>query len=126
MSCFANVNHIPSKDEIIVYKNLDNTLLVYTPEMLFSKSHDISIKYMSENYYKAMIDTLNKYGVKQNTYPIPKTTYSFIAKNKKNNDTLYANATMKEWWIIKNKKKLYLKDENQKTFKFLSFYSYFF
>lgn len=129
MSCYGNVNRTTSKHDIVVYRNLDNTLLVYNSKMLFSKPgsfHDISIKYMNKSYYMAMLDTLNKYGVKQNSYSQPLPAYAFIAKNKKNIDTLYANKTMKEWWVIKNEKKLYLKDENQKTYEFLSFYSKFF
>ena len=129
MSCYGNLNRTTTNDDIIVYRNLDNTLLVYNSKMLFGKESalfDISIKHIKKPFYEKMLDTLNKYGVKQNSYTNPRPAYAFIAKNKKSDDTLYANVRMTEWWFIKDKNKLFIKDQNQKTFEFLSFYSNFF
>lgn len=126
ISCNSTLKQVTSDDDIIVYKNLDNTLLIVSPEIFFDNDDilsDISIKHMDKSYYKAMIDTLNKYGVKQNAYKNPRPSYAFVAKNT---DTIYATNNMDEWWVIRNNKKEFITDKNQKTLVFLLTYSRFF
>lgn len=125
MSCNSTFKKVTSEDDIIVYKNLDNTLLYVPPGVFFDHNplDDISIKHMDKSYYKAMIDTLNRHGVKQNDYSVPRPTYVFHTKS---NDTIYATNNMDEWWVIRNNKKEYITDKNHKTLKFLLTYSNFF
>lgn len=125
VSCNSTFKKVTSEHDIIVYKNLDNTEFITSPKIFFDNDDmsDISIKYMNKSYYKAMIDTLSKYGVKQNAYMISRPTYAFIAKST---DTIYATNNMDEWWVIRNNKKEFITDKNQKTLEFLLTYSNFF
>lgn len=126
VSCNSTFKKVTSEHDIIVYKNLDNTEFIISPKIFFDNDDilsDISIKYMDKSYYKAMIDTLNKHGVKQNTYSVPRPSYAFIAKNT---DTIYTTNNMDEWWVIRNNKKEFITDKNHKTLEFLLTYSKFF
>lgn len=126
VSCNSTFKKVNSKHDVIVYKNLDNTLLYAPPGLFFENdplASDIAIKYIDKFYYKSMIDTLNKYGVKQNVYSVPRPTYVFFAKS---NDTIYTTENMDEWWVIRNNKKEFIIDKNQKTLEYLLKHSKFF